>query len=49
MPPENNPTKREYSTFYEKAIPIAIGLLATVVIAMLVFTILVGVGALNFG
>jgi len=48
MPPQNNPSKREYPAFYEKAIPIAIGLLAIVIVAMLVFTILVAVGALNF-
>ncbi len=49
MPPETGPSKREYPAFYEKAIPIAIGLLALVIIAMLVFTILVALGVLNFG
>lgn len=41
--------KRAYPPFYEKFIPVAIGLLALVVIGMLVFTIAVGVGALKFG
>ncbi len=41
--------KRQYPTFYEKFIPIAIGLLAIVIIGMLVFTIAVGVGVLDFG
>lgn len=42
-------TKRTYPPFYEKFIPVAIGLLAIVVLGMLVFTIAVGVGALKFG
>jgi hypothetical protein len=41
--------KRTYPPLYEKFIPIAIGLLAVIVIGMLVFTIAVGVGILNFG
>ncbi len=41
--------KRQYPAFYEKFIPIAIGLLALVILGMLVFTIAVGVGALTFG
>ena len=49
MPPENNPPKREYPALYERFIPLAIGTLVLIVIAMLVFTILVGVGLLNFG
>lgn len=42
-------TKRTYPPFYEKFIPVAIGLLAVVIIALLVFTIAVGVGVLKFG
>ena len=42
-------TKREYPTVYEKAVPIAIGVLIVIVIAMLLFTVLVGIGVLNFG
>jgi len=41
--------KRQYPEFYEKFIPIAIGVLAIVILVMLVFTIAVGVGALKFG
>jgi hypothetical protein len=48
MSEKSPPTKREYPALYEKFVPIAIGLLLVVVIAMLVFTVLVGVGALSF-
>ncbi len=41
--------KRQYPAFYEKFIPIAIGILAIVIFGMLVFTIAVGVGLLKFG
>jgi uncharacterized integral membrane protein len=41
--------KRSYPLFYEKTLPFIIGLLAVVIIGMLIFTIAVGVGALNFG
>ena len=41
-------SKRKYPVVYEKIVPIAIGLLVVVVFAMLLFTILVGIGALNF-
>ncbi|MBC8505717.1 MAG: hypothetical protein ISR58_09750 [Anaerolineales bacterium] len=41
--------KRQYPAFYEKFVPIAIGILAFVILGMLVFTIAVGVGALKFG
>jgi hypothetical protein len=42
-------SKREYPAVYEKVVPIALGVLAVIVVAMLIFTILVGVGALDFG
>ena len=42
-------SKREYPTIYEKLVPIALGMLAVIVLAMLVYTILVGVGLLDFG
>jgi hypothetical protein len=45
-PPDS---KRAYPAAYEKFIPIALGVLAAIVIGMLVFTILVGVGVLDFG
>jgi hypothetical protein len=41
--------KRTYPPLYEIIVPVAIGLLAIVVIGMLVFTIAVGVGAFKFG
>lgn len=40
---------RAYPAVYEKVVPIAIGVLVLLVTAMLVFAILVGVGAINFG
>jgi hypothetical protein len=42
-------SKREYPAIYEKIVPVALGLLAVIVLAMLVYTILVGIGILNFG
>ncbi len=42
-------TKRDYPAVYEKLVPVAIGLLVVIVIAMLIYTILVGIGVLNFG
>lgn len=42
-------SKREYPAVYEKIVPIALGLLAVIVLAMLVYTVLVGVGVLKFG
>ena len=41
--------KREYPAVYEKIVPIVLGALAVIVVAMLVYTILVGIGILNFG
>lgn len=49
MTEKSTDTKREYPAVYEKIVPIALGVLALIVVAMLVFTILVGVGILNFG
>ena len=40
---------RKYPPFYEKLIPVAIGLLVFVLAVMLVFTLVVGVGILQFG
>jgi hypothetical protein len=42
-------SKREYPTIYEKIVPIALGVLAVIVLAILIYTVLVGVGLLNFG
>ena len=49
MPQNTSESKRAYPALYEKIVPITIGLLVVIVVAMLVFTILVGVGALKFG
>jgi len=49
MTEKSTPSKREYPAVYEKMVPVALGVLAVIVIAMLVFTVLVGVGAINFG
>ena len=40
--------KRQYPAFYEKFVPVAIGVLAVVIVGMLIFTIAVGVGVLTF-
>ncbi|MEN8171993.1 MAG: hypothetical protein ABFS03_03845 [Chloroflexota bacterium] len=39
-----NHDKRVYPDFYEKFIPIAIGLLAVLIFGMLVFTVVVAAG-----
>ncbi len=44
-----NRLPRKYPVFYEKFIPIAIGLLAILVLSMLIFTVAVGTGVLHFG
>jgi cell division protein FtsN len=49
MTEKPQPSKREYPAVYEKAVPIAIGVLIAIVIALLLFTVLVGIGVLNFG
>jgi len=41
--------KRTYPPFYERTLPFAIGLLVILIFGMLIFTIVVGVGVLNFG
>jgi hypothetical protein len=38
--------QRAYPPFYEIFVPVAIGMLAIIVIGMLAFTIAIGVGAL---
>lgn len=40
---------REYPGIYEKLVPVAIGLLALIVLAVLAFTIAIGVGLIHFG
>lgn len=44
QPEKESPTKRQYPAFYEKLIPIAIGILAVVVIGMMVYAIAVAMG-----
>ena len=44
-----NKSKRQYPLFYERIVPIAIAILALVVIGMLVFTIAVAIGVVSFG
>jgi hypothetical protein len=39
------PRKRQYPPFYEKAIPIALGIIAVAVAALLIIAILVALGA----
>lgn len=48
---ENSPknSDRRYSAFYERFVPIAIGVLVLVVVAMLAFTLAVGTGLLVLG
>lgn len=40
--------KRKYPPVYETFVPVAIGLLSFVVVAMLIFTMAVGLGILKF-
>jgi hypothetical protein len=40
--------KRSYPDIYEKIIPIALGILGLIVIAILVFTILIATGLLGY-
>jgi hypothetical protein len=49
MSENTSSSNRKYPKFYEKFVPIAIGVLSVVIIGMLVFTIAVGIGALKFG
>ena len=48
MTEKSTDSKREYPATYEKIVPIAIGVLVLIVSAMLLYTILVGVGVLYF-
>ena len=41
-------SKRAYPAIYEKIIPVALGILAAIVLVMLIYTVLVGVGLFNF-
>ncbi|MFQ5616426.1 MAG: hypothetical protein ACE5GO_08210 [Anaerolineales bacterium] len=41
---KSQPLERRYPPFYEKAIPIAIGVLVVVIIGVLIFTIAVALG-----
>ena len=48
MTDKAQPSKREYPAFYEKFVPIALGVLAVIIVGMLVFTLAVAIGALTF-
>mgnify|MGYP006971710411 FL=1 len=41
--------KRKYPVFYERLVPVMIGVLFVLIVAMLVFAVAVGIGVLNFG
>jgi len=41
--------KRSYPPIYEKTVPLAIAILAAIILAMLIFTVAVGLGVINFG
>ncbi len=45
---QTNRNSRSYPVFYEKFIPIAIGLLAVLIVGMLAYTLAVGTGILQF-
>lgn len=49
MAEQTNHTQKTYPAFYEKFIPIVIGLLAVLIFGMLVYTVAVGTGMLQFG
>ena len=49
MAEKSSDSKREYPAVYEKIIPIALGMLVVIIIMMLLYTILVGVGVFSFG
>ncbi len=49
MTEESPNSKKEYPAIYEKIVPIAIGVLILIVIAVLIYTILVGAGILSYG
>ena len=49
MTEKSSASKREYPAVYEKIVPIAIGVLIVIVISLLLYTVLVGIGVLNFG
>jgi hypothetical protein len=42
------PNKREYPPVYERIVPISLGILVVIIIGVLIFTIAVALGLLNF-
>ena len=44
QPEKESPTKRQYPAIYEKLIPIAIGILAVVIVGMMAYAIAVALG-----
>jgi hypothetical protein len=49
MSDKSSPPTRKYPPLYEKLIPVALVFLAIVILGMLVYTVAVGIGVLNFG
>lgn len=49
MSEERDHKKRKYPDFYEHIIPIALSILAVLVLLMILFSIAVGAGILHFG
>ena len=43
----NSAPKKNYPQFYEKTVPIAIGILVFIIVAMFIFTIAVGIGIVS--
>ncbi len=39
--------KKTYPKFYEKTVPVAIGILVTIIVLMFIFTIAVGIGIVS--
>lgn len=44
---DGGPPKRQYPPFYEKAVPIALGLIALTILVLLVIVVLVALGLIS--
>jgi hypothetical protein len=44
--PKESPPQRQYPNFYEKVVPIAIGVLVLIIVIMIIFAISVALGIL---
>lgn len=48
MAQDTNPApKKSYPQFYEKAVPVAIGILVFIIIVVFIYTIAVGIGVVS--